>query len=133
MTNQDDAQAIYLQAIDADHLEDVEDNREAVQFSVRLSRLAPEAWKHEFDAVYKQTPYTLKPPVQVDGDKLNIVFLPRYAGELPGVLNFLALIVRRANDEVRRSAEIQTSDARDRTRAEFQAALRRLSVPRPEN
>ena len=115
-----------MRGLDTEHLEDVEDNREAVQFSVLLSQSAPEMWTHEFDAAYKQTPYTLKPPVRVEGDRLKVIFLPRYAGELNAFVNFLALIVRRANDELRRTVEMHTSS----TQEQQKAAVSRGPAPR---
>lgn len=120
---------IALRDIDTDRLDDTDDNPEAVLFRVRLSETPPPGWAHEFDEIYKQTPYTLKPPVHVNGDALEIVYLPRYAGELDGFLRFLALVVRRSNDELHRTEEIHTSDVHERDKARFREALRRVKMP----
>ena len=121
---------IALREIDTDDLENVEDNREAVQFKVRLSGLPSEVWRQEFEQAYFQTPYSLKPPVTVDGEALRIVYLSRYAGELPGFFHFLALIIRQANRETRRTEEMHTSSVQERQKEEFRAALRRVELPK---
>lgn len=120
---------VSLRDIDTDDLGDVEDNREAVRFRVRLSEPPPAGWAHEFDQIYKQTPYTLKPPVEVKDDALEVIFLPRYAGELQGFIQFLGLIVRHANEELHKTDEMHTSDIHERQKNEFRQALRRVRVP----
>ncbi len=120
---------ITLQEIDADTLVSIEDNREAIEFGVKLSSAPGEVWTGEFEQVYHQTPYTLKPPVRVEGDSLRIVFLHRYAGELQGFLQFLALIVDRANAETQRTEELHLSSDQEKWKAEFRAALRRVHLP----
>lgn len=121
---------IHLREIDTDHLENIEDNREAVEFTVRLSSRPGDAWVQEFDQAYLQTPYTLKPPVHVYEDSLRVVYLPRYANELQGFFRFLALIVDRANKETRLSEEMHTSSDQERCKAEFRQALRRIELPK---
>ena len=121
---------IALREIDTDDLENIEDNREAVQFKVRLSSMPSDVWRQEFEQAYSQTPYSLKPPVHVDGDALRIVYLVRYAGELPGFFHFLALIIRQANLETRRTEEMHTSSAQERQKEEFREALRRVELPK---
>jgi RNA polymerase-binding transcription factor DksA len=121
---------IHLREIDADHLENIEENREAIEFTVRLSSRPSDAWVQEFDQAYLQTPYTLKPPVRVYEDSLRIIYLPRYAGELQGFFRFLALIVDRSNKETHRTEELHTSSAQERHKAEFREALRRIELPR---
>lgn len=121
---------VSLEKIDTDHLANVEDNREAVEFSVRLTCAPTEYWRQEFEQAYKQTPYTLKPPVRLDHDALHIIFLPRYANELPGFFHFLAMIIGRANAETHRTEELHTSNAQERQKAEFREALRRIDLPK---
>ena len=120
---------IHLRDIDTDHLDDVEDNREAVRFRIRLSEMPPFGWNNEFDQIYKQTPYTLKPPVEVKDDALEVIFLPRYAGELQGFVQFLGLIARQANEELHKTDELHTSDAQEQRKQEFRQALQRVRVP----
>lgn len=126
----DNCPDISLKEIDTDHLGNVEDNREAVEFSVRLSCTPTDYWRQEFEQAYLQTPYTLKPPVRLEGDTLYIVFLPRYAGELPGFFHFLAMMIQRANSETHRTEELHTSNAQERQKAEFREALRRIELPK---
>ena len=121
---------IHMREIDLDHLDNIEDNREAVEFTVRLSSRPNEAWVQEFDQVYLQTPYTLKPPVHVHDDTLRIIYLPRYASELQGFFRFLALIVDRSNKELHRSEELHLSSTQERHKAEFREALRRIELPK---
>lgn len=121
---------VALREIDPDHLKDVDDNPEAVQFAVRLTEKPSEIWVTEFTQLYQQTPYLLKPPVTVEDDRVIVTYLPRYAGELPAFFNFLALIVRRGNEETRRSEELHTSDIRERRKIEFREALRRIELPK---
>lgn len=121
---------IHLREIDLDHLDNIEENREAIEFTVRLSGRPNDAWVQEFDQAYVQTPYTLKPPVHVYEDTLRIIYLPRYASELQGFFQFLALIVDRSNKETHRTEELHTSSAQERHKAEFREALRRIELPR---
>ena len=121
---------IHLREIDLDHLDNIEENREAIEFTVRLSGRPNDAWVQEFDQAYVQTPYTLKPPVHVYEDTLRVIYLPRYASELQGFFRFLALIVDRSNKETHRTEELHTSSAQERHKAEFREALRRIELPR---
>ena len=79
--------------------------------------------------MYHQTPYTLKPPVRVEGDALRIIFLHRYSEELQGFLQFLALILERANTETQRTEELHLSSTQERYKAEFRDALRQVRLP----
>ncbi len=121
--------AIALVEIDADTLVSIEDNREAIEFGIKMSDAPSEVWTGEFETIYAQTPYTLKPPVRVEGRTLRIVFLHRYAAELQGFLQFLGLIVDRANAETRRTEELHLSSDQEKYKAEFRAALRRVHLP----
>jgi hypothetical protein len=124
-----DSPNITMRAIDTDHLEDLEENYEAVMFPIVLSARPSDLWKQEFDILYRQTPYLLKPPVQVQGDRLQVVYLPRYAGELPGFLRFLALIVRRANEETRLTEEMHISATHIKSKEEFRRVLQHMELP----
>ena len=121
---------ISLRQIDTDDLREVEDNREAIEFMIHLSTVPSEAWQQEFEQAYLHTPYVLKPPVTINGDALHIIYLPRYAAELAGFVRFLGLIVRRANEEVIKTEQIQYSSAQEKRRAEFRDALRRVELPK---
>lgn len=121
--------AIALREIDLKRLVSIEENREAIEFGVLLSAAPSDVWISEFEQVYHQTPYTLKPPVRVEGDAFRIVFLHRYSGELQGFLQFLALIVDRANSETQRTEELHLSSTQERYKAEFRDALRQVRLP----
>lgn len=121
---------IHMREIDVDHLENIEGNREAIEFTVRLSSRPNDAWVQEFNQAYLQTPYTLKPPVNVYEDSLRVIYLPRYANELQSFFRFLDLIVHRANEETHRSEEMHTSSTQERHKAEFREALRRIELPK---
>jgi len=127
--NEEEMTVVRLREIDTEHLDDAEDNPEAVDFTVLLTTTPSEPWTQEFEQAYRQTPYTLKPPIEVVGDRMKITFLPRYANELEGYFKFLALIIMRANDELRRTAEIQASSTQEQRRAEFRRALQRVTLP----
>ena len=120
---------ITMQEIDTKRLVSMEDNREAIEFGIRLSDMPSDVWILEFEQVYLQTPYTLKPPVRVEGDSFRIVFLHRYASELQGFLQFMALIVDRANTETERTEELHLSSTQEKYKAEFRDALRRVHLP----
>ena len=120
---------IKMQEIDTQHLVSIEDNHEAIEFGVRLSAAPNEVWRQEFEQVYHQTPYTLKPPVRVEGDALRIVFLHRYASEVQGFLQYLALIVDRANNETHLTEEMHLSSAQEQYKAEFREMLRHVQLP----
>ncbi len=120
---------ITLREIDLKRLVSIEDNREAIEFGVLLSDAPTEVWIQEFEQVYHQTPYTLKPPVRLEGDALRIVFLHRYSEEVQGFLQFLALIIDRANYETQRTEELHLSSTQERYKAEFRDALRRVQLP----
>ena len=121
--------AISLKEINLDTLVSIEDNREAIEFGIKLSSVPGEVWTGEFAQVYHQTPYTLKPPIRVEGDTLRIVFLHRYASELQGFLQFLSLMVDQANMETQRTEELHLSSDQEKYKAEFRAALRRVHLP----
>lgn len=120
---------IAMREIDFDHLRDVEENPQAVSFSIKLSQAPPPGWIEEFDEIYRQTPYTLKPPVSVERDTLEVIFLPRYSSELQGFFQYLGLIVRRANEELHRTEEMHISNAQEQRKVQFREALRQIRLP----
>jgi len=120
---------ISLKEIDMDYLENVEENREAVEFRVRLSGVPTDVWRHEFEQSYLHMQHTLKPPVRLDGDLLHVIYLPRYVGELSGFFDFLARVIRVSNEEAHVTADLHTSNAQERQKAEFREALRSINLP----
>jgi hypothetical protein len=119
---------ISLREIDYDRLEDVEENPEAVLFRVKLSSVPTDIWMQEFEVAYRVTPYGIKPPLQIVEDTLEIVFLPRYASELPAYFHFLNLMVRRANEETHVTEQIHAAGSRDRHKSDMREALRRIQL-----
>jgi hypothetical protein len=120
---------ITMREIDLEHLGDVEENPQAVSFRVKLSEKPPEGWIIEFDEMYRQTPYTLKPPVEVKDGALEIIFLPRYSSDLQGLITFLGYIVRRANEELHRTEEMQVSNEQENRKTQFRETLRGIKLP----
>lgn len=120
---------IAMREIDLDNLGDVDDNPQAVSFRVNLSEVPPPGWVVEFDEIYRQTPYTLKPPVEVKEGALEIMFLPRYSSELQGFFQFLGFIVKRSNDELHRSEEMHTSNEQENRKTKFRETLRGIKLP----
>lgn len=120
---------ITMSRIDLDHLDDIEDNPEAVSFRIVFSEQPSEVWKIEFEEVYRRTPYSLKPPVTLDNDGLQVVYLPRYAPELQGFLQFLAYIVKRTNEEVLLTEELHVSTVHENSKASFLETLRHTKLP----
>lgn len=127
--NEEELTVIRLREIDTEHIDDAEDNPEALEFSVLLTGTPSEPWKQEFEQAYRQTPYTLKPPIEVIDDCMKVTFLPRYAAELDGYFKYLALVITRANEEIKRTADIQASSTQEQRRAEFRSALQRVTLP----
>ena len=120
---------ITLKEIDTDHLENVEENREAVEFRVKLSGVPTEVWRNEFNQSYLHMQHTLKPPVRLEGDVMHVIFLPRYVGELAGFFDFLAGVIKVSNAEAHRTADLHTSNAQEKQKTEFREALRAIALP----
>ena len=121
---------ISLRDIDSEHLENVEANREAVEFQVHLSAVPTEIWRQEFEAAYQHLPHALKPPVRIEEDRLHIIYLPLYAGELQAFFNFLAKIIAISNMEARVTEEMHTSSEQEKQKREFREALRGIELPK---
>ncbi len=121
---------ISLREIDTEHLENVEANREAVEFQVRLSAVPSDVWQQEFDQAYQHLPHPIKPPVRLEGDSLHIIYLPLYAGELQAYFNFLAQITAISNKEARVTEEMHTSSEQEKQKREFREALRGIELPK---
>lgn len=123
---------ITFKAIDLESIEDVEENAEAFQFDILLNMAPPHEWAEEFDYLYRIGPYIVKPPVTLDGDRLRVVFLPRYQADLQGFLDFLATVVHHSTEEARRTVEIRTTEGKERRREEFRQILKQVHLPRVE-
>lgn len=123
---------IKFKAIDLDNIEDVEENNEAFQFDILLNQVPPYEWGREFEYLYQIGPYAIKPPVTLDGDRLHIIYLPRYSATLQGFLDFLATVVHHSTEEARRTVEIRRSDDKEQRRQEFRETLKQIHLPRVE-
>ncbi len=120
---------ISLKQIDIDSVADAEENPEACSFEIILNEPASEDWIAEFEYWYKQVPYVVKPPVTVLGDRMHIVYLPRYSDEIQGYMRYLSTIVQHANEEVKRTREILTTDVKERRKADFRKLLQGIELP----
>jgi len=121
---------IYFKSIDLDSVESVDDNPEAVTFDIVLN-IAPSAhWLEEFEYLYSRSQFGLKPPIHVAGDRMHILFLPRYGEELQSFVSFLSMILDRATQEARRTIEIQQTDEKEKVKTDFKNVLAALELPR---
>jgi hypothetical protein len=98
---------VAMVGVDLDSLDESEDNHEAIAFDIMLSHDPDPKWVEEFEIAYRQTPYVIKPPLTISGDRMTIEFLPRYSDELQPYIDFLQTIVDRADQEVRMTLAIQ--------------------------
>jgi hypothetical protein len=114
---------IKLVRVDADDLQDVEDIPEAVRFSVELDTDPSPTWVQEFVTAYGLLHYAIKPPVEVTGNRIWIAYLPRYAGELQAYINFLKIVIERANTEEQRTLQMHEHDNTSE-KARFRELLR---------
>ena len=118
---------IKLLNIDASDLQDVEDIPEAVRFSVVLSDPPSTIWVQEFDTAYGMLHHPIKPPFEVLQDRIWISFLPRYTKDLQAYINFLKIVVERANVEELRTLQMHEHDnASDKRK--LRDMLQRVSI-----
>ena len=120
---------IRMLAIDLDSIEDVEQIDEAVQFRVKLSGTPARDWLNEFEYLYRTVHHPIKPPVVVDGDTLQIQFLPRYDEDLQPLLDFIGDICCRASEEAHLTVSIRTTDEKEARKREFRKYLATMHIP----
>jgi hypothetical protein len=121
------AEPITMDRIDIDNLEDVEDIPEAVRFSIVLTAPPSAAWIQEFVSAYAAIRHPIKPPARIDEDRLWIAYLPRYARELPGYLEFLKSVVNTANQEEQRTLTMHEHDTSGQ-KASFRELLKGVQL-----
>jgi len=121
---------IEFKAIDVESIESVDDNPEAVTFDIILTAAPPVHWLEEFEYLYSRSQFGLKPPIHISGDRMKILYLPRYGDELQNFIGFLSLILERATAEARRTIEIQQSDEREKIKSDFKSVLTKLELPK---
>jgi hypothetical protein len=124
-------QEIHFKSVDVESVESVEDNPEAVTFDIILSSPPTSHWLEEFEYLYSRAQYSLKPPIHVSGDRMRILYLPRYGSELQNFVSFLSLILGRATLEARRTIEIQQTGEKQKLKSQFKSALAGLVLPKP--
>jgi hypothetical protein len=120
---------ITFTSIDIDSVESVEDNPEAVTFDILLSSTPPSHWLEEFVYLYGRAQFTLKPPIEIHGDRMHIMYLPRYSDDLQGFVLFLGEILVQATREARRTVEILQTDEKEKVKSGFRDTLSRLRLP----
>lgn len=120
---------ISLTKIDLDSIDDAEENAESVVFDIVLSGHPTQAWEEEFEFLYASTPFNIKPPVAIEGDRLHIHFLPRYQDDLQPYLAFIAGIAHRATEEARLTEAIKTRDVKEERKAAFREILAKTTIP----
>jgi hypothetical protein len=121
---------IYFKSIDIDSVESVEDNPEAVTFDILLNTIPSPHWLEEFEYLYSRSQFGLKPPIHVFGDRMRILYLPRYDEELQSFISFLSLILDRATQEARRTMEILQTDEKENVKVRFKTVLSNLELPK---
>ena len=120
---------VLLEGIDLDSIGDAEENAEAVVFDIKMSSAPGLTWREEFEIVYRNTHFEFKPPIFIDGDRLRIHYLPRYAGELDKYLAFVTKITRRATEEARITEAITTDEAHEERKRKFRELLKTAVLP----
>lgn len=118
---------ISMQSIDTENLEEIEEIREAVMFSIILNTEPTPEWHQEFESAYKVMHHPIKPPVTVEDGRLWITYLPRYSAELPAYIKFLKHVVERANSEEIRTAHLRERDTGGH-KAKFREVLKSISL-----
>lgn len=113
--------------VDTDTLQDVEEIPEAVRFSIVLDAEPSSTWIQEFTTAYGLMHHPIKPPCEVDADRLWIAFLPRYANDLQSYIDFLKMVVERANVEERRTLQMHEHDNAGE-KSKIREMLKRLSI-----
>ena len=112
-------------ALDPDTLEVDDSYPGSYGFYLRLSADPGLEWAAEFEAAYNALNYPGKPPVLFRGDTLAVFYLPLYADELPGYLEFLGRVIDETNASVQRRNAALPDDASQRET--FRGRLRSLS------
>jgi hypothetical protein len=119
---------INLLKIDLDSIDDVDENAETVVFDILLNGHPTSRWIEEFEILYNRTPFSIKPPVIVDGDRMHIHFLPRYQGDLQAFVDFLSTMVHQATSEARLTESIKINEAKEERKKEFRSILAQVSL-----
>jgi hypothetical protein len=119
---------IFFKTVDIDSVESVEENPEAVTFDIVLNTVPPSHWLEEFEYLYSRSQYGLKPPIHVNGDRMHILYLPRYSSDLQEYIYFLGTVVDRATQESRRTLEILQTDEKEQIKIQFRSVLSKLEL-----
>lgn len=119
---------IDLVRIDIDSIGDSDENAEAIVFDVVLNTQPPAQWIEEFEILYQRAPFTIKPPVAVEGDRLRVSFLPRYQNELQPFIDFLAQTTHLATAETRRTEMIKRDESKEDRKKEFRNVLAKIRL-----
>ena len=119
---------IDLVSIDLNSIGDSDDNAEAIVFDVVLNFQPSAQWTEEFEILYQRTPFAIKPPVTVEGDRLRVSFLPRYQQDLQQFIDFLAQTAHLATAETRRTEMIKRDDSKEDRKKEFRNVLAKIRL-----
>jgi hypothetical protein len=122
---------IQFKAVDIDSVESVEDNPEAVTFDIILTHVPPSHWLEEFTYLYSRAQFGLKPPIEIHGDRMHIMYLPRYSDDLQSFVFFIGGILEQATNEARRTIEILQTDEKEKVKTDFRDTLASLTLPAP--
>jgi hypothetical protein len=114
---------IDLVSIDLDSIASDDENSETIVFDIVLSAHPTSKWIEEFEILYQRTPFTIKPPVTVEGDRLRVHFLPRYQRDLQRFVDFLTATVQLTTAEARRTELIKRDSSKEERKEEFRNVL----------
>jgi hypothetical protein len=119
---------VALEAIDLNSLAESETSHEAIEFEVLLNQTPDEKWVEEFDIAYRTLPNSIKPPVAINGDRMLISFLPRYANDLQAFFEFIQSVMRRAEEEMDKTEAIAKHSHQPERLNGFRDILRKVRV-----
>lgn len=122
---------VELVQVDLDSVDGVDDNAETIVFDIVLNLAPAERWKEEFEILYQRTPFSIKPPVVIEGDRMTVHFLPRYQRELQTFLDFLGDVVHRATEENRKTEAIKVDEGKEENKRQFRSLLSGVRLPAP--
>jgi len=120
---------VYVKGVDCDDLRDVEDVAEAIEFSVVLTQAPSDTWWSEFEPAYASMPYSIKPQVRLDGNRIWVTYLPRYENEVQAYVEFITKVVERANEEETLTYEVHLKGHRSGPREQLRQSLKNVCVP----
>ena len=85
-------------------------------------------WIDEFEIAYRTLPNNIKPPIKIDGNRMLISFLPRYQNDLQSYIDFVKMIMDRAEEEIDKTEAIAMHGHQPERIAAFRETLRKVRL-----